>query len=208
MTDKALRIVAGVASSLNPGVLEAVTLNGKALAVWDRRQDAALTEWLEELVGRGLPPFRRVIHPDDAGPAMADYLAEVSPAPSPHRDALIGLVWQLAEVLARITPCPRLRLRIDVSQTQSCPRWHLDAVTARLICTLRGAGTEFGPVDGGPSPKTVNRIPTGAVAVFRGGLWPGEELSGILHRSPPLAQRDPARVVLVLDPITDEDEWE
>jgi len=48
---------------------------------------------------------------------------------------------------------------------------------------------------------TIHSIPTGAAALIRGLLWPGRDLSGIVHRSPPA--NGETRLLLVFDPVDD-----
>ena len=90
-------------------------------------------------------------------------------------------------------------LRVEVTDGQSCPKWHLDAVRARLLCTLRGAGTQFGPVSGPAQVDRIRQMPTGTAALFRGRNW-GVQPTGILHRSPPVIPGQ-TRLLVVVDPV-------
>jgi hypothetical protein len=97
---------------------------------------------------------------------------------------------------------PLLELRLDVTEGQPCPKWHVDAVPGRLICTLRGPGTEFGSIGPDGEPQAIRRMARGAVGIFRGVLWPGRELAAVVHRSPPRNAGGP-RLLVVIDPIDD-----
>ncbi|EEE38158.1 hypothetical protein RKLH11_1999 [Rhodobacteraceae bacterium KLH11] len=100
-----------------------------------------------------------------------------------------------------------LRLRLDVVTTNACRRFHIDAITARLVCTYRGTGTQYGVSTDGADPQRVFTVQTGSPILLRGTLWPAEPPSGLLHRSPPIEGTGETRLVLVLDPVTDpEDE--
>jgi len=98
---------------------------------------------------------------------------------------------------------PYLRLRLDVVRTNACRKFHIDAVTARLICTYRGTGTQYGISTDGADPKRVFTVPTGAPIILRGTLWPADLPSGLLHRSPPIVDTGETRLLLVIDPVFD-----
>jgi hypothetical protein len=79
-------------------------------------------------------------------------------------------------------------------------------VTARLVCTFRGAGTQYGISADGAEPGRIFTVPTGAPIVLRGARWPERPRSGLLHRSHPIEGTDQTRLVLVLDPVDDPQE--
>ncbi|GGG66682.1 hypothetical protein GCM10011415_11900 [Salipiger pallidus] len=55
-----------------------------------------------------------------------------------------------------------------------------------------------------PTPAAeVLTVPTGSPIVLRGTRWPESPLSGLLHRSPPIAGTGETRLLLVLDPVED-----
>ncbi|MEM8851819.1 MAG: DUF1826 domain-containing protein, partial [Pseudomonadota bacterium] len=83
-------------------------------------------------------------------------------------------------------------------------RFHVDAIHARLVCTYRGPGTQYGLSTDGAPPTRVFTVPTGAPILLRGSLWPGEA-TGLMHRSPPIEGTGITRLVLVLDAV-DENE--
>ncbi len=101
---------------------------------------------------------------------------------------------------------PCLRLRLDVVTTNACRKFHIDAITARLVCTYRGTGTQYGISTDGAEPRRVFTVPTGAPILLRGTLWRDRTASGLLHRSPPIEGTGETRLVLVLDPVTDPEE--
>lgn len=76
-----------------------------------------------------------------------------------------------------------------------CPRFHVDHVPARLICTYAGPGSEWLTA---PDAVQVEQLSTGYVAVLKGERWLGNEGHGLVHRSPavPAGQR---RLMLTLD---------
>lgn len=101
-------------------------------------------------------------------------------------------------------------LRLHVIKSTMCPRFHVDRVPVRLLCTYRGTGTEWLPEPlvtradrPGPLPEQgveshqVQRLPTGAIALLKGEAWEGNEGRGLVHRSP--APQESSRLVLGLD---------
>ena len=74
-------------------------------------------------------------------------------------------------------------------------------MAARLICTYRGTGTQYGQSRNGDDPKRVFTVPTGSAVLLRGSLWPQNPDAGLVHRSPPIEGTGETRLVLVLDPV-------
>ncbi len=139
---------------------------------------------------------------------MQDLLCKTSGLPeTKDRDVLVNDIAMLANLFADLTKARYLRLTLEVVTTNACRKFHIDAVTARLICTYRGTGTQYGISTDGNDPARIFTVPTGMPMILRGTLWPSDPPSGLLHRSPPIEGTDQTRLVLVLDPVTDpEDE--
>ncbi|MBM3844737.1 MAG: DUF1826 domain-containing protein [Verrucomicrobia bacterium] len=126
----------------------------------------------------------------------------------------------LAIEFADILDCPKVRLRFNRIADDACAAFHVDTLPARLLCTYAGAGTQW--ADGQdvcrgelglqgrtvtvanaaivPNPDRIRTMPTGAVALFKGRLWPGGETRGLVHRSHPVCCDEHARLLLVIDP--------
>ena len=112
----------------------------------------------------------------------------------------------LAQIFANIMQVAYLRLRLQVVSSNACHKFHIDSLKARLICTYRGTGTQYGTSENGTNPYEISDLPTGSVMIMRGTLWPENPMTGLLHRSPPIEGTGQTRLVLVLDPIEDLDE--
>jgi O-acetyl-ADP-ribose deacetylase (regulator of RNase III) len=123
-----------------------------------------------------------------------------------ERDAFIAHAQQLSDAFMHVMKAPYLRLRFDAISHNACNRFHVDAMTARLICTCRGAGTQYGLSNAEGDPETVHTVPTGTAIVLRGKRWPPKAKVDLVHRSPPIQGTGQTRLVLVLDPIADLDE--
>ena len=144
-----------------------------------------------------------VLRPE-AVPDAASQICDVCGTPDcAERARLIDDVAALADIFAGLMDAPYLQLRFDVVTDNACRKFHIDAVKARLICTYRGTGTEYGIARDGAEPPRIITVPTGAPILLRGKLWPESPRSGLLHRSPPIEGTGETRLVLVLDPVVD-----
>ncbi len=191
------RLAETVERGRQPSVLRRIGLEGTALAIWQRRVPPGLGSWLEALPAGRLPAMRRSLSVPDLRPAVLQACRE---AGTPEgAELLAGEVCLLGRLAADAFGCATLQVRIDVATRRSCPKWHVDAVSARLVCTLRGPGTEWGPIGPEGTPRALNRLETGEVGLFRGALWPGDELAAILHRSPDASPERP-RLCVIIDP--------
>ncbi len=200
MTDTRPRLATTITTSLDPGVLSTIDLDGVAAALWLREPAPGFQAWLDAIPVEALPRLRRQLRPGAVAGAVAEACAAAGTPEGPDRDRLVTEVAALACHAAEALAALLLEVRLEVRDRQACPKWHLDVVRGRVICTLRGTGTEFGPGRPGDDPATVHVMPTGTVGLFRGLLWPGRELSGIVHRSP-AATAGETRLVLVIDPV-------
>lgn len=185
--------------SRDPQVLGTIAMQGVAVAIWQREADADMLNWLAELPADRLPRLRETLRPDDAARAVASACNAAGTPPDPQRARFIADIAELAQLAADRLGAAQIYLRLDVGAGQPCPKFHLDAVRARLLCTLRGTGTQFGPVRPDGDIASVHQMPTGAVGLFRGRMWPDRQASGILHRSPP-AVPGQTRLLVVIDP--------
>lgn len=145
------------------------------------------------------------IETEASGAAMA--LAEICPNPTLAAD-----MAALAEAYIRRTGAARVKLRFERVVGRGCRFFHVDYVDMRLITTYAGPGTEYvadGDADRSALGKgenravvrdatKVRRLPTYAVAFFRGEAAPGNRGKGDIHRSPAATRANP-RLVFVVD---------
>ena len=196
----------GVGVADAPEGLSAIRHTGCAAVIWRRQPSPGFRSWLDGLAPEVLPRGRVILRPA----AVRDVVAEVCNAGGtphgPERDLLVDDVAALADIFASIMRARWLRLRLDVVTTNACRRFHIDAVTARLVCTYRGSGTQYGISTDGAEPRRIFSVPSGVPILLRGTLWPECPRSGLLHRSPPIEGTGETRLVLVLDPLDDPEE--
>lgn len=193
----------GVGVADTPERLSALHRPGCAAAIWRRQPLPKFQSWINALDTHHLPQARVILRPQ-AVLETAQSVCNSSGMPAgPERNRLIDDIAALADIFAEIMRARWLRLRLDVVTTNACRRFHIDAVTARLVCTYRGTGTQYGISADGAEPSRIFTVPTGAPILLRGTLWPERPRSGLLHRSPPIEGSGETRLVLVLDPVDD-----
>ena len=191
----------GVGIADEPQALRAFLQPGCAAAIWRRQTPPDVQEWIDSLSPNNLPRGRVILRPQ-AVAATVGHLCELSRLPvSAERDWLQDDITLLAETFSELMQARFLRLRLDVVNTNACRKFHIDAITARLVCTYRGTGTQYGISTDGDDPKRVFSVQTGAPILLRGTLWPEQPPTGLLHRSPPIEGTGETRLLLVLDPV-------
>ena len=186
-----------------PSGLSAIHQPGTAATVWERTPLSGFQSWIDALPPEQLPRARVILRPEAVCDALLE-IARLHGIPDcPERNLLIEDISALALIFADVMACELLQLRLDVIQSNACRKFHIDAVRARLICTYRGTGTQYGISGDGTDPAEILTVPTGSPIILRGTRWPETPLSGLLHRSPPIAGTGETRLLLVLDPVED-----
>ncbi|WP_172331503.1 DUF1826 domain-containing protein [Mangrovicoccus sp. HB161399] len=193
------RLAEGIESGPHPSVLRRIGRDGTALAIWQRRMPADLRGWLDGLPAGRMPQFRRTLPAGTLRLAVAEACRRAGTPGGAGQELLAAEICLLGQLAADVFGCAALRVRLEVATRQTCPKWHVDAVPVRMVCTLRGPGTEWGPIGPDGVPRRTHRLETGEVGLFRGALWPGDELAAILHRSPQATPERP-RLALAIDP--------
>ncbi|QFT62671.1 DUF1826 domain-containing protein [Roseivivax sp. THAF30] len=197
----------GVGVSRQPEGLSAIHTPGCAATIWHREPMSAFQNWIDTVSPELLPRARLILRPEAVRAAVDQVCASQSMPAGGHRDRLVDDIAALADIFAGMMKSTWLRLRLEPVTTDACRRFHVDAMMARLVCTYRGTGTQYGISTDGAEPRKVFTVPTGSPIVLRGSLWTGEPRTGLLHRSPPIVGTGETRLVLVLDPVTEpEDE--
>lgn len=187
--------------------LHAETLSSIAdpttLAIWRRHLDDQLIDAADKISERSLEyatsldPFcereKRRVRQELVDVTGGDYTP------------LHGDLLDLSRRYAKASQSRTVKIRLETVRDDGCRRFHHDNVVMRLVVTYRGPGTQWVPLAFASAARDqqtayegpVNRIKTGDVALFRGKKSGATDL--IYHRSPPLAQGAPARLVAVID---------
>lgn len=185
----------------DPEILDDIHLPSVAASIWTRVPDPHFQAWIDGLPVERLPGLKTVLPIHLAEAAVLSACEAAGTPAGPEQDMLAGDVGALVLMVAKTLRVEQVRLRLDVSGEVMCPKFHTDNVPARLLCSYRGPGTDYVPEGAQDTPGRIRQVRTGAVALFRGRLWPDEERTGLLHRSPPVPQEIGARLLLVIDPV-------
>ncbi|MDJ0514108.1 MAG: DUF1826 domain-containing protein [Methyloceanibacter sp.] len=182
-----------------PNILGEIWSPSCGVAVWRRDLGEPFQTWLDTLALEDLPDARIVSSPASAGTVLDAYVSRHGMAEGEFRTQLAADAAMLAGAFARIMKTVSVRIRLDVISDNACRKFHLDNVEARLLCTYRGRGTQYGCSQGNADPSPIHELTTGDVGLFRGQRWPTLERCGIVHRSPPLSGCGETRLLLVVD---------
>lgn len=191
-------------SGMEPDVLEAIRRPTINLALWERRP---LTDLGADRIGKEMDGIARLDlagGPEEIGILLRAAMIAAN-VPDRLATALAEDAGDLAERFAAVMRTGRVDVRLERLAGDGCKRFHADYMTARLITTYAGPGTEWlstadaSRVTGGKAPEdaVVRRMATGSVGVMKGRLW--SEQAPIVHRSPPIAGTGATRLVLVVD---------
>ena len=189
-----------------PEVLSMIHQPNCAAAIWQRELLPNFQSWIDNLDPNHLPEGRLILKAE-AVYAAVDQLFEIVETPvSQERDFLLEDITNLAELFCDIMQADYLRLRLDKITDNACSKFHQDTLTARLVCTYRGEGTQYGITHDGAEPDTIKEVSTACPIIMRGRLWPTSSNSDLLHRSPPIEGMEKTRLLLVLDPVKEPNE--
>jgi len=203
-------------------VLRHVRERAYDLALWERRLPAPVAAFCQKLTAR-----RGSLELDaTAGPGPELLAALALRAPFSRGKSEPAAYWLLEDIVALavdfadVAGCAAVRVRLTKVPDRGCSVFHLDTLPVRLLCTYHGDGTQWadephvrraelglrGRTTGEanaaivPSETRIRTMAAGAVAIFKGRLWPGAGSRGLVHRSYPVCCTDHARLRLVIDP--------
>ncbi|WP_421854880.1 DUF1826 domain-containing protein [Oricola sp.] len=187
----------------SPAEFDAIHREDVAAVIWQRRPLESFQRWIDDLDPALLPTTRLILRPGDV-PDTLKLVCDLAGTPDcADRRRLIEDAAALSKMFAQVMHTEFLRLRLDVISTDACRKFHVDAVTARLVCAYRGKGTQYGVSYNGSHPDLVNTVPTGMPMIMRGARWHASGALDFVHRSPPIEGTGATRLLLVLDPVDD-----
>jgi hypothetical protein len=175
-------------------VLEDILGPGVELALWQRERPSDL-RWLDRHDWDRIDDIDAIVSQDDLHGAVTGLMQASGYPEGGEGSALAGEIIGLAGYFADLMESSALRLRLEVVETDACRKFHTDHVSARLLSTFAGQGTQW--IYACAQDETQQMGP-GDVGIFKGRIW--QENPGILHRSPPIAAAGETRLLLALDP--------
>lgn len=177
-----------------------------AAVVWNRSIPDSARIWFKWVDANTLPWARMKCMPRDVSAVTRQACDESGLPDYEARDWFIKDVAAIEECFAGVMSARRLQIRFDIITGNACRKFHTDVVKARLICTYRGPGTQYGVLNGGTDPDHIFNVQTGCPIILRGTRWPSPASANIRHRSPPIGGLGLTRFNLVIDAIHDEDD--
>jgi hypothetical protein len=117
-------------------------------------------------------------------------------------------------VFQQITNGTTFKLLLATVNTIMCKRFHADVNDIRLLCTYSGPGTlwlaneyvnrealqTFRPNEEIViKDSAIRQVPTGAVALLKGAVYPNIQTQPVVHRSPTIAESGTKRLLLRID---------
>jgi len=183
----------------NADVFHAIRDEDVSLAIWEKKAPSAITNL-------PLTNIKNIRFQALLGELLVQLEAELDGAGykrSVGRNMLITDISMLANRFAAIMNLTGVEIRLEHVTTNACKKFHGDHVTARLICTYAGQGTQWLDSENAADcdcgdPHNIRQLATGDVALFKGRLWSAD--APAIHRSPPIEGMGEERLVLVINP--------
>ncbi|HEY0274634.1 MAG TPA: DUF1826 domain-containing protein [Paenirhodobacter sp.] len=186
-----------VLRSPNGLILRDIARPGVAGAIWQRPRDEGFADWIDTLPEDCLPVLRTSVAVGGVEAAIQS-ACDLSGMPAGGmRNRLAGDAAALAFLFAGIVECARLNLRLEPVRPQDRAPFRIDRLRARLLCSYRGPGAELAPASDDDDMEPTVRLDPGTAILMRGALWPGHEVTGLVHRP---ALVDQVGLMLSLDP--------
>jgi hypothetical protein len=123
-------------------------------------------------------------------------------------------VINLLRHFKNITQTNELSLFLAKVDSDMCRKFHTDMNDLRMLCTYHGKGTLWLPEDNNVrkslysnpqsnqdviNPNLIQHVKTGAVAIFKGALYPKEGTKAAIHKSPSIEANNEHRLLLRID---------
>lgn len=180
--------------------LDAIRSDTVEGVIWDRAIPPAIARALNDWAIGEVENVRSCMHPAEAENHVAAILDKWGGLDAAASQWLAVDIGQLAARLADILDTSLIQLRIECIADNACRKFHKDMVTARMICTYSGPGTQFGYAGrDGAQPERSETVATGAPILLKGKRWPAAPTGHVLHRSPPIEHLKLTRLVVVID---------
>lgn len=180
------------------------------IAIWQREIDEDTKLSIKDFLSSN-PSFQKVmtVSSQNVYSALSTSLGKVS---YPELNESIA---ETVDMFCCLFELKRAGLRLIALNEAMCPKFHVDRVPCRLVCTYQGKGTEWLPhslVDRTKLGKGladeesglfedrehIQKLNSGDVALLKGASWHSNENAGLVHRSPSLSFGD-SRLLLTLD---------
>jgi hypothetical protein len=187
-----------------------------SICIWRRGPDVAIQQYLFHLQPHKTIERAERVRMDQ--PAFDSLLRDFPDLP--ELSHLNTELQGLTDLFATLSDSQSIGVRLMVTRSAPCPRFHVDRVGLRLICTWQGCGTEWlehqavnrrylGAAAGLRDEESgllaagaqIHRMHAFDVGLFKGERWPNNAGRGAVHRSPAPDARGQWRVMVSLDEL-------
>ncbi len=199
----------------DPMVFTELFLSEKHIAIWQRDTQQTISRYFDtcfEHLGQGL---RTVYALKTLKQALLKDLPE-----GQGKTEVIEDIYLLADMLTCLFDCQDVGIRLAPITSAMCPRFHIDNIPARLVCTYLGDGTQWLPgevvshsklghgANGLPDDESglycdataIQQLKSFDVGILKGSSWHDDVTKAVVHRSCPI-EIGQKRVLLTLDPM-------
>lgn len=201
--------------SQDPVVLTDLFLPEKHITIWQRDLMPNIEHYFDAVfhhLGQGL----RGVY---ALPSMKQTLNKELPD-GEGKAEVIEDIYLLSDMMTCLFDCQDVGLRLAPMDSAMCPRFHIDNIPARLVCTYLGNGTQWLPSEvvnhaklghgsnGLPDHESglyadsdaIQQLCGFDVGLLKGSAWDNDVSKAAVHRSCPI-EVGQKRVLLTLDPM-------
>jgi hypothetical protein len=183
----------------NADVLDAIRAEDVSLAIWERQPPLGA----DDIAFNGLRNLRFTASLGEMTERLDQELEFAGFKKGAPRNNIAPDILDLANRFAAVMHLNEVEIRLEHVTTNACKKFHGDYVTARLICTYVGPGTQW--LDGADAedcgcgePHNIQQMKAGEVGLFKGRIW--SETYPAIHRSPPIEGTGAGRLMLVINP--------
>lgn len=165
-----------------------------------------LQNMIERTSYRDLPHFTQKIAKEDFV-SLASQVKDVIP------QRIFDELGPVFKIFTDLLTTQFFTVELSKTTKRMCPLFHTDRVTLRLLCTLRGPGTEWlsnrsvhrSKLGHGDNRKIVKsgaivyEVAPFQICILKGDSFPGNKGGGVVHRSPMVSQESEGRYFLRID---------
>jgi len=195
----------GILQGTSPELFERIHDPSVDLIICNRHLATELDHWIDSLPIHQLPDERLLAKKMNLLPALTSAFDAAGTPRLEMRDALLTDIKMLAMSFMNTMAIDIIDIRLETIRHDACWKFHRDNVSARLLTTYRGPGTEWVTPshqhDSLSQQKSyrgpVQQFPRHAVGLFKGSRDASDK--GIVHRSPPIVGTGQTRLVLCLN---------
>jgi hypothetical protein len=174
------------------------------LACWSRKMTADVSRAFDAWPVADIPNVSLVTDTGNLAVQIRNVLASCRQVPPLAHSVLLSDLKLLGQLFSRAAGLTRFEIRIEAVNDNACEKFHTDNVTARLLTTYRGPGTQWVPHVHGEEALCgqdayrgpLYELPRFAVALARGSARGGRSL---VHRSPPIEGKGVTRLLVAMN---------